>query len=150
VFLPGDGLRKRLRLTLGKLLGWRHPIRIASEQLADYARVIARRAVTEHLMTLSLPDGRLLDLGDDLAAAFPPVLAELSDPELLALLDTVDPTADSMRDTAAEDWADLPDRMHYIADMFRCFAQRADLLEPPFTAEQVELIRSGRRPTGQL
>ncbi|HEX6358157.1 hypothetical protein [Actinophytocola sp.] len=150
VFLPGNGLRKRLRLTLGKLLGWRHPIRIACEQLADYARVIARRAVTEHLMTLSLPDGQHLDLGDDLTAAFPPVLAELSDPELLALLATVDPTADSMRDTAAEDWADLPDRMHYIADMFRCYAQRPDLLEPPFTAEQVEAIRSGRRPTGRL
>jgi hypothetical protein len=150
LFLPGNGVRKRLRVALTKMLGWRHPFRIASEQLAGYAKVVARRAVTEHMMTLSLPGGLVLDLGDDLATAFPPVLAELSDPELLALLDAVDPTTDSMLDTAAEDWADLPDRMHYIADMFRCYAQCVDLLTPPFTAEQVAAIRAGRRPSGQL
>jgi hypothetical protein len=148
--LPGSGLRKRLRLALGTFLGWRHPLRIACEQLADYARVVARRAVTEHLMTLSLPGGQCLDLSEDLPAGFPPVLAELSDPELLALLDTVDPTSDSMLDTAARDWSDLPDRMHYIADMFRCYAQRTDLLGPPFTTEQTETIKKGRRPTGEL
>jgi hypothetical protein len=150
VVLPGTGLRKRLRLALSTFFGWRHPLRVACEQLADYARVVARRAATEHLMTLSLPGGELLDLAEDLPAEFPPVLAELSDPELLALLDKVDPTTDSVLDTAARDWSDLPDRMHYIADMFRCYAQRADLLGPPFTTEQVEAIRKGRRPAGKL
>jgi hypothetical protein len=111
---------------------------------------LVRRAVTEHLMTLALPGGELLDLGEDLPARFPPLLARLSDPDLLALLRTVDPTPDSLRDTAALDWSDLPDRLHYIADMFRCHAQRADLLEPPFTAEQVEAITGGRRPPGRL
>jgi hypothetical protein len=150
LLLPGNGLRKRLRLTLATLFGWRHPVRIACEQLADYARIAARRTVTEHLMTLSLPGGQHLDLGDDLPARFPPLLTELSDPELRALLTTVDPTTDSMLDTAARDWSDLPDRMHYIADMFRCFAERADLLSPPFTEDQLKAIRSGKRPTGNL
>jgi hypothetical protein len=141
---------KWLRLALLTVLGRRTPVRVAVEQLADHARVVARRAVTEHLMTLALPGGELLDLGEDLVAEFPPPLAQLSDPELLALLRTVDPTVDSLRDTAARDWSDLPDRMHYIADMFRCYAQRGDLLDPPFTSEQVEAITAGRRPPGRL
>jgi hypothetical protein len=150
LLMPGNGLLKRLRLALSSLLGWRTPLHIACEQLADYARALARRAATEHLMTLSLPGGQVLDLSNDLPAEFPPPLAELADPELLALLKLVDPTADSMLETAARDWSDLPDRMHYIADMFRCYAQRDDLLGPPFTVEQVEIITSGRRPPGRL
>lgn len=101
-------------------------------------------------MTLSLPGGDLLDLSDDLPATFPPLLAELADPELLALLSQVDPTPDSLQDTAARDWSDLPDRMHYIADVFRCYAQRADLLDPPFTADQVEALTNGHLPSGHL
>ncbi len=150
LLLTGNRMVKWLRLTLLTVLGRRAAVRIAGEQLADQARVLVRRAVTRHLMTLALPSGELLDLSDDLPATFPPLLEELSDPELLALLKTVDPTADSLLDTAARDWADLPDRMHYIADMFRCHALRGDLLDPPFTAEQVGALTDGRLPTGQL
>lgn len=150
LLLPGNRVVKWLRLALLTVLGRRAAVRIAGEQLADQARVLVRRAVTKHLMTLALPSGELLELGYDLPATFPPLLAELSDQELLALLKIVDPTADSMLDTAARDWADLPDRMHYIADMFRCHALRGDLLDPPFTAEQVAALADGRRPTGAL
>ncbi|WP_199443680.1 hypothetical protein [Umezawaea beigongshangensis] len=150
LILPGNRVVRSLRLALLTVLGRRTAVRIAGEQLADHARVLVRRAVTEHLMTLALPGGELLDLGDDLPATFPPLLAELSDPELLALLAIVDPTGNSVLGTAARDWADLPDRMHYIADMFRCHAQRGDLLDPPFTPEQVEALVDGRRPTGEL
>jgi hypothetical protein len=150
LLLPGNRVIRSLRLALLTVLGRRAAVRIAGEQLADHARVLLRRALTQHLMTLALPGGELLDLGDDLSATFPPLLAELADPELLALLTIVDPTADSLVGTAARDWADLPDRMHYIADMFRCHAQRGDLLGPPFTAEQAEALLDGRRPTGAL
>lgn len=150
LLLPGNRVVKWLRRTMLTVLGRRAAVRIAGEQLADQARVLVRRAVTKHLMTLALPGGELLDLSDDLPSTFPPLLAELSDPELLALLKIVDPTADSLLDTSARDWADLPDRMHYIADMFRCHAMRGDLLEPPFTVEQVEALTKGRRPTGAL
>ena len=150
LLLPGNRVVRWLRLALLTVLGRRAAVRSAGEQLADQARVLVRRAVTEHLMTLALPGGELLDLSHDLPATFPPLLVELSEPELLALLEIVDPTADSLLDTAARDWADLPDRMHYIVDMFRCHALRGDLLDPPFTAEQVEALAAGRRPVGAL
>ncbi|MEU4445491.1 hypothetical protein AB0K14_26700 [Actinosynnema sp. NPDC050801] len=150
LLLPGNRVVRWLRLVLLTVLGRRGPVRRAAERLADHARGLARRAVTEHLMTLALPGGELLDLSRDLPAEFPPLLARLSHPELLSLLRTVDPTADSLLDTAARDWSDLPDRMHYIADMFRCHGHRGDLLDPPFTPEQVADLTDGRRPTGRL
>ncbi|MCC8250399.1 hypothetical protein [Saccharothrix luteola] len=150
LLLPGNRVVKWLRRVLLTVLGRRTPVRLAGEHLAELARALVRRAVTEHLMTLALPGGDVLDLGEDLPARFPPLLARLSHPELLALLATVDPTSDSLLDTAARDWSDLPDRMHYIADMFRCHALRADLLDPPFTPEQVAEFTNGRRPTGPL
>lgn len=148
--LPDNRVLRWLRLALVTLLRRRTPVRVAAERLADRARALARRAVTEHLMTLALPGGEVLDLGEDLPATFPPLLAELSHPELLALLRVVDPTTDSLADTAARDWSDLPDRMHCIADLFRCHAHRGDLLDPPFTSEQVEALVNGRRPSGPL
>jgi hypothetical protein len=150
LLLPGNRVVRWLRRSLLTVLGKRTALHTATEQLADQARTLVRRAVTQHLMTLALPGGEVLDLSTDLPATFPPLLAELSDPDLLALLEIVDPTPNSLRDTAARDWADLPDRMHYIADMFRCHAVRADLLDPPFTAEQVAALTAGRRPTGPL
>jgi hypothetical protein len=150
VLLPGNRVVRWFRVALLTVLGRRTAVRIAGEQLADQVRALVRQAVTEHLMTLALPGGELLDLSEDLPATFPPELEQLSDPELLALLKTVDPTPDSTRGTAARDWADLPDRMHYIADMFRCHGFRGDLLGPPFTAEQVEALTGGRRPGGAL
>ncbi|XVS67873.1 hypothetical protein ACQPYE_18065 [Actinosynnema sp. CA-299493] len=150
LLLPGNRVVKWLRRVLLTVLGRRAPVRLASERLADQARALARRVITEHLMTLALPGGELLDLSQDLNSEFPPLLTELTDPDLLALLKTVDPTTDSLLDTAARDWSDLPDRMHYIADMFRCHAHRPDLLNPPFTPEQVTDLTNGRLPTGHL
>ncbi|MBC6456579.1 hypothetical protein [Actinomadura sp. HBU206391] len=150
LLLPGGGLRRRLRLAILALSGRRRLLRVACEHLARHARTVARHAVTEHMMTLSLPSGQLLYLGQDLPAEFPPVLSQLSDPELLALLREIDPTTDSLLGTGARDWSDLPDRMHYIADLFRCQAQRDDLLSPPFTPEQVVAVKGGRRPSGRL
>ncbi|NUT92927.1 MAG: hypothetical protein HOY78_12980, partial [Saccharothrix sp.] len=149
LLLPGNRFVKWLRRVALTVMGRRGPIRTAVERLSQHARALARQAVTRHLMTLALPD-ELLDLSQDLPAHFPPLLTELSDPELLALLARVDPTPDSLTDTAARDWSDLPDRMHYIADMFRCHAQREVLLDPPFTPEQVAAMAEGRRPSGRL
>ena len=41
-------------------------------------------------------------------------------------------------------------RIHFIADMFRCYHARADLFAPPFTADQIAVIGRGQRPTGPL
>jgi hypothetical protein len=40
--------------------------------------------------------------------------------------------------------------MHYIAHLFRAFHERADLASPPFTPAQVERIRAGELPAGEL
>ena len=48
------------------------------------------------------------------------------------------------------DWADLAERLHFITDMFRCFADTPSLFEPPFAPDQVAAIRAGRLPSGEL
>jgi len=66
------------------------------------------------------------------------------------LLERTDPTPDSLRETGALDWADLPDRLHFIVDLFRCYQESRDLFEPPFTPEQVSALTAGRLPGGRL
>jgi len=55
-----------------------------------------------------------------------------------------------LRDSGAADWADLSERIHFIADMFRCYQETHDLLGPPFTLEQTAALQAGRRPNGKL
>ncbi|ACU38778.1 hypothetical protein [Actinosynnema mirum] len=148
--LPGNRLVRLLRVALAALLGRRGPLRAATARLADAARAATRRVVTAQLMHMALPDGTALSLGEDLRGGFPAELAHPADPELLALLRVVDPTEDSLVGTGARDWADLADRMHCIADLFRCQAQRSDLLSPPFTDAQVAAAQSGVLPDGRL
>ena len=62
----------------------------------------------------------------------------------------IDPTPDTTRGSGAADWSSLPDRLHYIIDLFRCYHEYADLLDPPFTAEQVTAFEAGRLPEGRL
>jgi hypothetical protein len=81
---------------------------------------------------------------------FPESLKQVALPDLLALLARIDPTPDSPRDTGAVDWSSLNDRLHYIVDMFRCYHERVDLFEPPFSEEQVADFRAGRMPKGKL
>lgn len=110
----------------------------------------ARLAVTRFLMTLGLPAGRLLRLGADLRADFAELLQTLHNTELRALLARVTPRPDDLRGSGASDWADLQERMHFIASMFRIYHQDAGLLQPPFSVQQVQLIKQGRQPGGPL
>ncbi|HEU4450530.1 MAG TPA: hypothetical protein VFR63_11210 [Gaiellaceae bacterium] len=110
---------------------------------------IAREAITHCLMTLSLP-GRVLALGRDLADAFPEGLREPRDAELLELLSRFEPAPPAVDDCAVRDWADLRERMHYIAHLFRVFHEAQDLFRPPFTPEQVRALGAGRIPAGDL
>ena len=50
----------------------------------------------------------------------------------------------------AENWADLQQRMRYIARLFRCFHEEASLFEPPFSPDQCETMRMGQLPRGVL
>jgi hypothetical protein len=145
----GDWLALARWLAL-RLIGRLTPLDAAAEAFVAVLQRQARRIATEALMRLDLPRGLRLRLGQDLSALYPPSLQHLDHPDLRALLARFDPTPDSTRDTGALDWADLPERLHFILDLFRCFQEARDLFEPPFTAEQVAALKAGRRPDGRL
>ena len=58
--------------------------------------------------------------------------------------------ASSTPGTGTDDWGVLPDRMHFIADVFRAYHLNPAIFNDPFTAEQTALIKTGRRPEGRL
>jgi hypothetical protein len=122
------------------------PLDAAAERIAAELQHQARLITTEYLMTIELPGGQRLRLGDDLAAEYPTGLQHLTNAELLALLARIDPTPDSTRGTGTADWADLPQRLHFILDMFRCYAEAQDLFKPPFTSEELAALKAGHWP----
>lgn len=140
----------RLRYVLAGLAGRARPLLQARDHLAGEAMRVGRLVVTERLMTLAMPDGQTLQLGHDLPGGFPELLSTVDLPELAALLGQVDPTPDSPLETGAEDWGRLPDRMHFIADLFRAYHLDPRLLDPPFTPAQVADLTAGRLPQGPL
>jgi hypothetical protein len=149
-FVPGRSLWMRLRMGLRRWFGGTTPLEAA---VAGWLAVLSRElrtVLTEHLMVIELPHARRVRLGQDLNAAFPPLLRQLTNPDLIALLRRLDPTADSVARSGTRDWSDLADRIHFIADLFRCFQCDATLFDPPFTADQVAEMKVGRRPAGRL
>lgn len=148
--LPPRSIALRLRLAIRRLLGGTTPLEAAAAAWLAVLRARVRAVLTEHLMTLELPRERRLRLGQDVPGDFPPPLRDLTNRELIALLARIDPTTDRVAESGTRDWADLADRMHFIADLFRCFQGDAVLFDAPFTADQVSEMRAGRRPAGPL
>jgi hypothetical protein len=109
-----------------------------------------RQVFTQTMMTIRFPPDWVVKLGDDLRAGFPASLRQIADPELRAMLAQLDPTPDSTGGSGAVDWADLPDRLHFIADLFRCFQETGELFDAPFTPEQTAALKAGRMPQGRL
>jgi hypothetical protein len=140
----------RLRLFLLKLFNRPRPFDVALDGLLAEARRLAHLIITEYMMTIGLPHDVILHLGEDVPAEFPPSLQHITLPDLQALLAKIDPTPDTPRDSGAVDWSALPDRLHYIVDLFRCYHESTDLLNPPFTVEQVAVLKAGRLPEGRL
>jgi hypothetical protein len=140
----------RLRLGIVRLLGRRAALDLAIDGLVADARRLVRAVLTRHLMSIDLGTAVRLRLGDDLAAEFPASLREIVLPELRDLLELIDPTPDSPRESGAADWADLGDRVHLIADMFRCYQESPFLFDPPFTPLQVARLEAGERPGDPL
>lgn len=137
----------RARYWLARIARRAAPLIDARDRLAEELQRVGRRVVTEALMTLTLPRGRALRLGDPLPARFPVPLADPDLPELRAFLMALGARAG---DEAAADWSDLPQRMRFIADLFRAYHPAAELFDPPFAADQVAEIRRGRLPAGPL
>jgi hypothetical protein len=151
--LLGQLLRVRtglaLRLLLELVPGRATSVEKVLDDLDRHIKQIAHEAITEGLMTLSLP-GEVLSLGRDVPGTFPADLKTIANPDLRALLGRIDPTPDTTRGSGANDWSILPQRIHFIADLFRVYQERPTLLSDPFSAEQVAVIKSGRRPAGRL
>jgi len=147
---PDAGWLLRLRLWIARLIGRRTPLDLAIDALVVEEQRLVRRILTRHLMSIELGATVHLQLGEDLGGGFPPSLREIVLPELRELLDRIDPTRDSTRESGAVDWADLADRVHFIAEMFRCFQEAPFLFETPFTPAQLERLDAGERPAGPL
>ena len=149
IFPHGTLLVAGRRLLMG-LTGRPTPLQTAINAFVETVRRELRRIITDHLMTLELPRGVCLRLGEDVTGGFPPLLQEITNAQLRALLARVDPTPDSLRHSGAVDWADFPDRVHFIVDLFRTRHSSPELFDPPYTPEQVADLKAGRIPTGRL
>jgi len=110
---------------------------------------VSRSVITRSFMVLTFP-GAVLALGRHLDAEYPEALLTPENAELEALLARYEPVPPARDDCGARDWSDIAQRMHYIAHLFRAFHERPDLASPPFTREQVERIRAGALPDGDL
>jgi hypothetical protein len=146
--LPGFWLR--IRYYISKLLNRKLPLDDAIGQLLNAAKQKVREVITDCMMTLFIPVNELLKLGEDLKEKFPQKLEHISDQKLKELLNKIDPTTDSLKESGAKDWGDLSDRIHFIADLFRAYFEHPQLYSQPFTDEQVKILKDGRRPEGKL
>jgi hypothetical protein len=146
--LPGFWLR--IRYYISKLLQRKLPLDKAIDQLINLAKLKVRETITDCMMTLLIPVNELLKLGEDLKEKFPERLEHISDLKLKKLLNKIDPTPDSIKESGAKDWGDLSDRIHFIADLFRVYFEHPQLYNQPFTDGQVEMLRKGIKPDGNL
>ncbi|MGZ5246324.1 MAG: hypothetical protein ACXWV5_04670 [Flavitalea sp.] len=122
----------------------------AVDSLVVHAESKMRKVITKNLMTLYLPPDTTLELGDDLLLPYPGNLRQLSNPVLLDFLKQVKPSLETIDGAGCTDWSNLRQRIHYIANLFRCYHESADLFSPPFTNEQVVVIKKGGIPDGFL
>lgn len=147
---PYRGWLVYVMILLMRLIGKPTKLDVRLNNFITAAQKKVRLLLTKNMMVLCFPEGKYLKLGEDLKANFPESLQELNNPELQLLLQQVDPTQNSIQASGAIDWADLPDRLHYIVDLFRCHQETSDLLESPFSEEQIIMIKEGRIPMGEL
>ena len=141
-------VRSRIRLVILQLAGRAGSLLAARDQLASETQHLGRHVVTEYMMTLELPRGRVLHLGQDLRSGFPDLLQTITNPSLQELLTSLDSTPDSRNGTGTDDWSDLPQRINFIAHLFRAYQFDPLLFDPPFSESQLRSIKAGQVPAG--
>ncbi|GGH31205.1 hypothetical protein GCM10007423_19900 [Dyadobacter endophyticus] len=149
-FFPPDSWLARIRLAYLKITGKTSRLDAAIDQLMNRLQGIVRGLLTTHLMTLTIPPDLRLSLGKDLNKPYPAPLLQLSCAGLLAMLSEIDPTPDSVAQSGAIDWADLRERIHFIAELFRCYHFDTALYSDAFTPQQVATMKDGKLPAGRL
>jgi len=107
------------------------------ESLLSEARRQARQIITNYLMTLEIPPHHRLHLSRDIVGEFPLALQHPTLPDLCQLLERLDPSPNSVIESGAVDWANLPERLHFILDFFRCFHETGHL----FTKQAISSTR---------
>ena len=115
---------------------------------------IWRQCATRIFMTLRLPEGEI-HLGEDLKKSpgrplFPSVLQSVEMNELRDMLATYHADGSTAAESGAVDWADLPERMHFILTLFRARQQDPGLFAQPFSDAQRSAIAAGVMPEGAL
>lgn len=125
------------------VIGW------GAARIRNAAVTLTRETVTEAMMVLRLPNV-VLSLGKNLEAPVPPIFSGTPHPALADFLRRYDTCPPGTSDCGARDWADLPQRMHYILHLFRAYSEEASLFSKPFTDEQVAQFRRGIVPNGVL
>ena len=147
LLLPQPWVRWRRRIA--RWMGRRPPLDDAIDKLIAALQRRIRLVITECLMTLRLPD-RILRLGADVPDTFPPGLMLVEYASLRDVLAKIDPTPDSPVGSGANDWSSLNERIHFIADFFRTWHARREVLESPFDDTQIVEMLAGRVPGGRL
>jgi len=110
------------------------PLERVAKMLAEDVREVERVLVTENLMSLWLPPGEVVQLGRDLTRPFPEALQNLTNPDLLALVEKFCPAVNSEAGSGVRDWADFNQRMRFIAELFRAYWDDERLFTSPSTA----------------
>jgi hypothetical protein len=144
------GFLVKIRLFFQRIFGKTALLDKAAEELITRLQEYLRAVLTEHLMTLTMPPDNRLQLGRDLAMIHHSRLKEITNPLLQELLLQVDPTPGSLQQSGASDWADLKERMHFIAELFRCYHGKKEMFDDAFTKEQVMSMKEGKLPAGKL
>ncbi len=142
--LPATGIWRAVfgRGPFGALIvGTAAAVRRHSERLV-------REVITECLMVLAFPGETVLSMGRPHDIVVPDEFKSPANRELVDFLGRFERSSPS--DLGADDWSELPQRMHYIARLFCAFHARQDLFSSPFSNEQMAQARAGRLPDGRL
>jgi hypothetical protein len=125
-----------------KLHGKVEEITARDSELVRCVERMWEQFATQALMQLALPGGAAIPLGMDpndvLGMGYPKPLRALHDPKLVALAKRFG--ADGTRDTSAQDWSSLAQRMRFIIDLFRTTQQHAALFDQPFSDSHRERL----------
>jgi len=131
-------------------------LEIAVTPLAREAGKLAKeewtKLLTDLALHLNLPGNETLHLHSDVPPPrgkplYPPELQELSNPDGLAILEEFGADTPNALGTAATDWTNLLQRMHYILVLFRSRQLESILLSEAFSPAQQSALASGRIPT---
>jgi hypothetical protein len=146
--LPGAW--RAVRHRVAAWFGRRPPIDDLLDRLLALVQRELRELITVNAMTLDFPTGVTVRLGRDLRGTPPPALIRITEPRLNVLLARLDPAPDTRVSSGANDWSVLSERLHLIAELFRCRHEWEPLFEAPYSDTQVDSLRADRHPSPPL